>query len=67
MNTLLPTLEVIGGDIMIIKCPYCGSNDYECFDRVGDGTDTPRDLCSCLECDGIFDIVYKFSHIEKRD
>lgn len=49
-----------------IKCPYCGSENYERFDTCGEGTDAPRDLCSCFECDEIFDIVYKFSHVEKR-
>ena len=52
---------------MEIKCPYCGSKDYECYDRVGDGTMTPEDLCVCEECDGQFSILYAVDRIKKED
>ena len=51
---------------MKIKCPYCGSEDYECYDRVGDGTFEPVDLCVCEACDKQFQIVYTVSRIEKE-
>ena len=51
---------------MRIGCPYCGSEDYECYDRVGDGTLEPIDLCVCEVCDKQFQIVYTVSRIEKE-
>jgi sarcosine oxidase delta subunit len=57
---------MIGGDTMEIKCPYCGSVEYECFDRVGDGTMTPKDLCVCENCDKQFSIIYAVDCIVKE-
>ena len=51
---------------MTIKCPFCGSENYECYDRVGDGTFEPVDLCVCENCDKQFQIVYTVSRIEKE-
>lgn len=52
----------------MIKCPYCGNDDFEIFDTIGgiDGEDMIQ-LCTCFECDKNFSIVYKFSHIEEDD
>jgi formate dehydrogenase maturation protein FdhE len=52
--------------IMEIKCPHCGSEDFETFDRVGDGTCAPTDLCVCDECETQFRIIYKIDRIEKE-
>ena len=51
---------------MEIKCPYCGSVEYECFDRVGDGTMIPKDLCVCENCDKLFSILYTVHCVEKE-
>ena len=51
---------------MRIECPYCGSEDYECYDRVGNGTLEPVDLCVCEDCDKQFQIVYTVNRIEKE-
>lgn len=51
---------------MEIKCPYCGSKEYECYDRVGDGTMQPTDLCVCEACDKEFSIIYKVDYIKKE-
>ena len=51
---------------MEIKCPYCGSEEYECYDRVGDGTMAPEDLCVCEKCDKQFSILYTASRIVKE-
>ena len=51
---------------MRIECPYCGSEDYVCFDRVGDGTINPIDLCVCENCDKQFSIVYEAVRIKKE-
>lgn len=51
---------------MKISCPYCGSTEYECYDRVGDGTMTPEDLCVCEKCDGQFSILYAACRIVKE-
>ena len=48
---------------MRIECPYCGSEEYECYDRVGDGTIEPIDLCVCEACDKQFQIVYTVNRI----
>lgn len=55
-----------GGDTMELKCPYCGSAEYECYDRVGDGTMTPEDLCVCEKCDKQFSILYTAYRIKKE-
>jgi DNA-directed RNA polymerase subunit RPC12/RpoP len=52
--------------IMEIKCPHCGSAEFETFDRVGDGTYTPTDLCVCVECETQFRIIYKVDRIEEE-
>ncbi len=65
-NTPLPTLEIIGGDTMEIKCPYCGSEEYEVYDKCGDGTMYPVDLCVCLDCDKQFSILYTVYRIKKE-
>lgn len=52
---------------MKIACPYCGHTDYECFDRVGEGTMEPIDLCICENCDKTFHVVFTFNRVEKDD
>jgi DNA-directed RNA polymerase subunit RPC12/RpoP len=66
MNILSPTLEIIGGDIMRIECPYCGSNDYECFDTCGGYGEDIQELYSCFNCDKQFSITYTVGCIEKE-
>ena len=51
---------------MRIECPYCGSENCECYDRVGDGTFEPIDLCVCEECNKQFQIVCTISRSEKE-
>jgi transposase-like protein len=53
---------------MKIKCPYCGSEDFENFDTVGgyDGEDMLQ-LCTCFDCDKNFRVVYKCVEVEKDD
>ena len=51
---------------MRIECPFCGSEDYECYDRVGNGTLEPIDLCVCEDCNRQFQIIYAVSRIEKE-
>lgn len=50
----------------MVKCPYCGSEEYECYNRSGDGTMNPVDLCVCEECDKQFSIIYTIERIEKE-
>lgn len=66
MNTPLRIWEIIGGDTMEIKCPYCGSEEYEVYDKCGDGTMYPVDLCVCLDCDKQFSILYTVYRIKKE-
>lgn len=51
---------------MKIKYPYCGSENYECFDRCGDGTMRPIDLCVCEECDKQFSIIFEAVEVVKE-
>lgn len=51
---------------MEIKCPYCGSEEYECYDRCGDGTMRPIDLCVCEECEKQFSIIFEAVEIIKE-
>lgn len=46
---------------MIVKCPYCGCEEYDCYDI----TDDLRKKCVCYGCDEIFDVVYEPVRIEK--
>ena len=66
INTPLLTLEIIGGDTMKIKCPYCGSTEYETFDTVGGNGQAISELCACFECDKIFRVIYAPDCIEKE-
>ena len=44
---------------MEIKCPYCGSDDYEVYDTCG-GEESIEKLCACLDCDRQFSLIYVF-------
>ena len=50
---------------MEIKCPFCGSTDFEVFDTIGGCGDNLEELCACFDCDETFRIVYKFDCIKK--
>lgn len=65
-NTLWPTLARIGGDTMEIKCPYCGSTEYETFDTTGGDGQAISELCACFECDKTFRVIYAPDCIEKE-
>lgn len=52
---------------MTIKCPYCGSEEYECFDRTGEGTMNPMDLCVCEDCGKQFSIIFEAVDVVKED
>ena len=50
-NSPLQTLEMIGGDTMEIKCPYCGSK------KVGRNIGgTPKKEVECPDCKKKIDI-----------
>lgn len=52
----------------MIKCPYCGSEDFEIYDTVfGIDNNTIEQLASCDKCEKGFSIVYAIDHIEKVD
>lgn len=53
---------------MKVKCPYCGSDDYEIFDTVG-GVDGENilELCTCFDCDQTFFMEYELVRIEEED
>ena len=51
-----------------IKCPECGSTEFECYDSetyYGNGGEH-MDHCYCEECDAQFKILYKATSIEKE-
>ena len=49
---------------MKIKCPCCGSEEYECFDQTGGVGEEFVELYACLECDGQFSLIYELSRVE---
>lgn len=52
--------------MMKIKCPYCGSTEYETFDTTGGDGQAISELCSCFECDKTFRVIYAPDCIEKE-
>ena len=66
MNTHLPTLAEIGGDTMEIKCPYCGSEEYEVYDTCGGNGENIQELCTCFDCDKQFSVIYVVDCIVKE-
>lgn len=51
---------------MKIKCPYCGSEEYEVYDTCGGSGENIEELCVCLDCDGQFSVIYVVDCIEKE-
>ena len=43
---------------MKIKCPYCGSTEYETFDTTGGDGEPISELCACFDCDKTFRVIY---------
>ena len=66
MNTLLPIQDTTGGDTMEIKCPYCGSEEYEVYDTCGGSGENIQELCACLDCDKQFSVIYVVDCIVKE-
>ena len=64
-NTPLRIWEGIGGK-MEIKCPYCGSTEYEIFDTTGGAGQAISELCACFDCDKTFRVIYAPDCIEKE-
>lgn len=50
-----------------IRCPHCGSDNYDHFDSVGGCGETYEELYSCFDCDGQFRIVYEYKEMKKDD
>ena len=65
-NTHWLTLARIGGDTMEIKCPYCGSEEYEVYDTCGGSGENIQELCACLDCDKQFSVLYVVDCIVKE-
>ena len=65
-NTPWQTLEGIGGDTMEIKCPYCGSEEYEVYDTCGGSGENIQELCTCFDCDKQFSVTYVVDCIVKE-
>ncbi len=65
-NTPLPIWDTIGGDTMEIKCPYCGSEEYEVYDTCGGSGENIQELCTCFDCDKQFSVLYVVDCIVKE-
>ena len=51
-----------------IKCPICGSYDFDCYDiGFNAGYEIIYAKCYCDECDAQFDIKYEVVDIELDD
>lgn len=64
-NTPLRIWEGIGGK-MEIKCPYCGSEEYEVYDTCGGSGENIQELCTCFDCDKQFSVLYVVDCIVKE-
>ena len=51
---------------MEIKCPYCGSEEFEVYDTCGGSGENILELCVCLDCDKQFSIIYVADCVEKE-
>ena len=51
---------------MEIKCPYCGSEEYEVYDTCGGSGENIQELCACLDCDKQFSVTYVVDCIVKE-
>lgn len=51
---------------MTIKCPYCGSEEYQVYDIIGGVGENIMELCACLDCDAQFSITYVVDCVEKE-
>lgn len=47
-----------------LKCPLCGSDQFDYFDTDDDGRGTHWDICNCDSCGRIFKIKYVAVSIE---
>lgn len=44
---------------ILVECPYCGSEEYDCFDDDGGGGYTFIEKYICFECDNVFRVEYE--------
>lgn len=51
---------------MKIKCPYCGSEEFEVYDTCGGSGENIEELCVCFDCDKQFSIIYVADCVEKE-
>ncbi len=50
-----------------VKCPKCGSEEFDCYDMNSYYEDgTYEENCVCYECDAQFTVKYKMVSIEKE-
>ena len=52
---------------MEIKCPYCGSEEYEVYDTCGGSGENIQELCTCFDCDKQFSVLYVVDCIVKEE
>lgn len=48
-----------------IKCPFCGKSCYNHIMRIYTGFHERETMIHCDNCDNIWIVVYKFSHVIK--
>ena len=51
---------------MEIKCPYCGSEEYEMYDTCGGGGENIQEFYACLDCDKQFSVIYVVDCVVKE-
>jgi hypothetical protein len=44
----------------MLKCPNCGSTEYDTVESWGGDGDTLEQLCICFDCDTQFIAVYEY-------
>lgn len=59
-STLFEIYKMLGGEQekMKIKCPYCGSEEYEIYDTCGGNGENIQELYLCFNCGDQFSAIY---------
>ena len=51
---------------MEVKCPYCGSEEFEVYDTCGESEEKIQQLCACFDCGKQFSIIYVVDCVVKE-
>lgn len=52
---------------MIIKCPYCGSEEFYKIDSYGGKGEDIQEMFACDDCGKPFSVIYEAVDVVKED